>query len=251
MAVTVQSLCDMGYTATCRLVAQLLGVALVGRFVFECGLSSAPIDVSKVLIVTGYLSGSNASLFMFYFAGELRVDPPGLPVHIGWTVTVTLLLRAYSDGDGDLTARVRCSAFTHEVKAVDFWRRLGRLLGPFVNSTRSFNPANQGLFSTQGRPDAEKLTGKLHGASGAVVKCSGPVLQPSTFVLRCLLVNQGQAMLIRSRRRRPSSQRCQPWWKATGETSPINLAPRRRQWRQHRRWHCWRHLRPCWWPRGV
>jgi len=91
-AVTVQSLCDMGYTATCRLVAQLLGVALVGRFVFECGLSSAPIDVSKVLIVTGYLSGSNARFFMFYFAGELRVDArsrlPGLPVHIGWTVSI-------------------------------------------------------------------------------------------------------------------------------------------------------------------
>jgi hypothetical protein len=30
--------------------------------------------VSKVLIVTGCLSGNNARLFMFYFAGELRVD---------------------------------------------------------------------------------------------------------------------------------------------------------------------------------
>jgi hypothetical protein len=79
---------------------------------------------------------------------------------------MTFLLRAYSDGDGDLTARVRCSAFTHEVKAVDFWRRLGRLLGPFVNSTLSFDPSNQAFFSTQGRPDAEKLTGKMQGASG-------------------------------------------------------------------------------------
>jgi hypothetical protein len=72
----------MGCAATCRLVALLLGMALVGRFVFECGLSNAPINVSKVLIVTGCLSGNNARLFMFYFAGELRVDPrshvPGL-----------------------------------------------------------------------------------------------------------------------------------------------------------------------------
>ena len=92
---------------------------------------------------------------------------------------MTFLLRAYSDGDGDLTARVRCSAFTHEVKAVDFWRRLGRLLGPFVNSTRSFNPSNQGLFSTPARTDAERLTSKLHRASDSGGMCSRPVKQPS------------------------------------------------------------------------
>ena len=82
----------MGATS-CRLVAQLLGMALVGRFVLECDLSRARINVSQVLIVTGYLSGNNARFFMFYFAGELCVNArllsPGLPVRVGWAVTVT------------------------------------------------------------------------------------------------------------------------------------------------------------------
>ena len=179
---------------------------------------------------------------------------------------MTFLLRAYSDGDGDLTARVRCSAFTHEVKAVDFWRRLGRLLGPFVNSTRSFNPSNQGLFSTPARTDAERLTSKLHRASDSGGMCSRPVKQPSkvcvtVLVGACVVMNQGQAMPIRSGLRRLCSQLCPPFLRNARRPRTLVTTRRarslgtrrraRRQWRQHRRWHCWRHLTPCWWPRGV